>query len=167
MRITTETHAGSLQRLSAADFQSGKLQARLVYAEVRGHLGAHRISKDDYLYIPMASEKNAAAPVQLLVGVNEHEIRKYFHREGDGTFIVRGVADKGLEGDVKYAFEKSGVAVANPVWVMHAGRDPSLDRATGLSMMGLGVALAGLVLGWQSYRRRKRAAAAQAVPATA
>ncbi len=32
------THAGSLQQLTAVDFQNGKLQAHLVYADVRGHL---------------------------------------------------------------------------------------------------------------------------------
>ena len=153
------THAGNLQQLSAADFQSGNVQARVVYADVRGHLSGRYLSNGDYLYIPMTSEKNAAAPVQLLVGVNEHEMRKYVHRETDGTFIVRGVADKRLQGYVRYAFEKSGVAVANPVWVVHAGREPSWDRKGGLSVMGFGAALAGLVFAWQSYRKRKRAAA--------
>jgi hypothetical protein len=153
------THEGNLQQLSAADFQSGNVQARVVYADVRGHLSGRYLSNGDYLYIPMTSEKNAAAPVQLLVGVNEHEMRKYVHRETDGTFIVRGVADKRLQGYVRYAFEKSGVAVANPVWVVHAGREPSWDRKGGLSVMGFGAALAGLVFGWQSYRKRKRAAA--------
>jgi len=153
------THAGSLQRLSAADFQSGKLQARLVYADVRGHLSGHRISKDYYLYIPMASEKNATAPVHLVVGVNENEMSKYVRRQADGTFSVRGVADKGLEGDVKYAFEKIGITVGEPVWVVHTGRDPSWDRKGGLFLMGFGAALAGLVFGWQSYRKRKRVTA--------
>jgi len=153
------THAGNLQQLSAADFQSGNVQARVLYADVRGHLSGRYLSNGDYLYIPMTSEKNAAAPVQLLVGVNEHEMRKYVHRETDGTFIVRGVADKRLQGYVRYAFEKSGVAVANPVWVVHAGREPSWDRKGGLSLMGFGAALAGLVFAWQSYRKRKTAAA--------
>jgi hypothetical protein len=155
------THVGSLQQLSAADFQSGKLQARLVYADVRGHLSGHQIIKDYYLYIPMTSEKNAASPVQLLVGVQENEARKYLHREADGTYSVRGVADKGLglEGDVKYAFEKNGVAMADTVWVVHAGRNPSADRKLGMLMMGCGAALAGLVFGWRSYQKRKRSPA--------
>jgi hypothetical protein len=153
------THVGSLQQLSAADFQSGKLRARLVYADVRGHLSGHYLGNGEHRYIPMTSEKNAAAPLQLVVRVNEQEMRKYLHRETDGTFIVRGVAVKGLPGDVKYAFEKTGVAVANSVWVVHAGRDPSRDRKGGLFLMGFGAALAGLVFAWQSYRKRKRAAA--------
>jgi len=149
---------GSLQQLSVADFQSGKLQSHIVYADVRGHLSGHYISKNDYLYIPMASEKNAASPVQLLVGVNDNEKRKYLHREADGTFRVRGIADKGLGGDVKYAFEKNGTSMADTVWVVHAGRAPSDDRMMGLSVMGFGVVLAGLLFGWQSYQKRKRAA---------
>jgi hypothetical protein len=32
------THAGSLQQLSAADFQGGKLQSRVLYADVRGRV---------------------------------------------------------------------------------------------------------------------------------
>lgn len=149
---------GNLQQLSVADFQSGKLQSHIVYADVRGHLNGHYISKNDYLYIPMASEKNAASPVQLLVGVNDNEKRKYLHREADGTFRVRGIADKGLEGDVKYAFEKNGTSMAETVWVVHAGRAPSDDRTMGLSVMGFGVVLAGILFAWQSYQKRKRAA---------
>jgi hypothetical protein len=163
------THVGSLQQLSVADFQSGKLQSHILYADVRGHLSGHYISKDYYLYIPMTSEKNSASPVQLLVGVQENETRKYLHREADGTFRVRGVADKGmrLEGDVKYAFEKNGIAMADTVWVVHAGRDPSWDRKMGILVMGFGVALAGLVFAWRSYQKRKKAAAAQPLQANA
>jgi hypothetical protein len=151
-------HVGNLQQLSVADFQSGKLQSHIVYADVRGHLNGHYISKNDYLYIPMASEKNASSPVQLLVGVDENQKRKYLHREADGTFRVRGIADKGVEGDVKYAFEKNGTSMAETVWVVHAGRAPSDDRMMGLSVMGLGVVLAGILFAWQSYQKRKRAA---------
>src|SRR6266581_4073390 len=150
------THAGSLQQLTAVDFQNGKLQAHLVYADVRGHLSGTYLSKEHYLYIPMSAEQNAAAPVQLVVGVNEKEMRKYMHREADGTFVVRGVADKGLEGDVKYAFEKNGVTVGDSVWVVHAGRDPSGDKTFGLVMMGVGIVVAGLVFGLDGFRKRKR-----------
>ena len=150
------THAGSLQQLSVADFQAGKLQSHVVYADVRGRLSGHYISKDDYLYIPMTSEKNSASPVQLLVGVSENETRKYLHREADGTFRVRGIADKRLEGDVKYAFEKNGTSMADTVWVVHAGRAPSDDRKMGLSVMGFGVVFAGFLFAWQSYQKRKR-----------
>jgi hypothetical protein len=151
------THVGSLRQLSAADFQSGKLQSHIVYADVRGHLSGHYISKDYYLYIPMTSEKNSASPVQLLVGVQESETRKYLHREADGTYGVRGIADKRLEGDVKYAFEKNGTPMADTVWVVHAGRAPSDDRTMGLSVMAFGVVFAGLLFAWQSYQKRKRA----------
>jgi hypothetical protein len=160
------TNAGSLQQLSVADFQSGKLQSHIVYADVRGHLSGHYLSKNDYLYIPMASEKNAALPVQLLVGVRENETRKYLHREADGTFRVRGIADKGVEGDVKYAFEKNGIALSEPIWVVHTGRSPSDDKMFGLAMFGLGVLCAGIVFGLESYRKKKTAAI-RSLPAVA
>jgi len=154
-------HAGSLRQLSAADFQSGKLQARLVYAEVRGHLNRPYLSKDNYLYLPMTSEENATGPVTLVVGINETDTRKYVHKEADGTYSVRGIADKRLEGDVKYAFEKNGTPMADTVWVVHAGRAPSDDKRVGLIMTGLGVALAGFLFALQSYRKRKKAASAR------
>jgi hypothetical protein len=159
------THVGTLQQLSAADFQGGKLHSHIVYADVRGHLSGHYISKDYYLYIPMTSDKNSASPVQLLVGVPENETHKYLHRKADGTYGVRGIADKRLEGDVKYAFEKNGTPMADTVWVVHAGRDPSSDRKMGLSVMGLGVVFAGVLFAWQTYWKRKTAAA-QPVEAT-
>src|SRR5260370_14477744 len=104
----------------------------------------------------MSEEQNAAARVQLVVGVNEKEMRKYMQREADGTFVVRGVADKGLEGDVKYAFEKNGVTVGESVWVVHAGRDPSGDKTFGLVMMGVGIVVAGLVVWFDGFPERKR-----------
>src|SRR6266851_4556326 len=97
------THAGSLRQLSAADFQSGKLQSHIVYAD------------------------------------------------------VRGIADKRLEGDVKFAFEKNGTPMADTVWVVHAGRAPSDDRMIGLSVMAFGVVFAALLFAWYSYQKRKRA----------
>jgi hypothetical protein len=165
------THEGNLRQLTAADFQSGKLQARPVYADVRGHLSDQYISKDYYLYFAMTSEANTASPAPLLVGVGENEAAKCLHREADGTYTVRGVADKGLiglgqEGDVKYAFEKIGIALADPVWVVRAGRDPSNDRMVGLSVMGGAVIFAALAFAWLSQQKRKRAAS-PAMQATA
>jgi len=151
------THAGSLQQLNAIDFLSGNLQARVVYTEVRGHLSGPYLSKDRYRYIPMASEENTTGPVQLVVGIDESQMQKYMHREADGTFSVRGIADKGLEGDVKYAFEKNGIAVADPVWVVHAGRNPQEDKMFGLIAIGIGIAFVGLMFGLESYRKRKGA----------
>jgi hypothetical protein len=153
------THAGSLQQLNAIDFQSGKLQARILYADVRGHLKGPYLSKDNYRYMPMASEEHASGPIQLVVGIDANQMHKYMRREADGTFSVRGVADKGLEGDVKYAFEKNGIAVADPVWVVHAGRDPREDKMFGLIVSGIGIAFAALVLGLESHRKHKWTAA--------
>jgi hypothetical protein len=152
------TQAGSLQQLTAVDFETGKLQSRIVYADVRGHLSGTYLSKENYLYIPMYTEENGKFPVRLVVGVNEKDANKRLHAEADGSVTVRGIADKGLEGDVKYAFEKNGMMVADPVWVVHAGRAPGDDRMAGTIMMGIGVALAGLFFAVDSYKKRKNAA---------
>lgn len=152
------TQAGSLQQLAAVDFESGKLQSRIVYADVRGHLSRTYLSKENYLYIPMYTEASAKFPVRLVVGVNEKDAKKQFRAEADGSITVRGMADKGLEGDVKYAFEKNGMAVADTVWVVHAGRAPGDDRVAGIIMMAIGVLLAGVFFAIDSYRKRKSAA---------
>ena len=160
------THAGNLQQLDAVDFESGKLQTQLVYADVRGHISGAYMSRDHYLYIPMASEESKGGPVRLLVGVDENQMRNYLHKEADGTFTVRGVVDKGLEGDLKYAFEKNGITVAETCWVVHTGRDPSSDKTFGMVMIGVGIACAVWILGLESYRKKKRTAA-RPLPATA
>jgi hypothetical protein len=146
---------GDLQQLTIADFERGDITARSLYADLRGQVSDSYLVSDNYRYIPVLS-KNAADPVRLLVGIGDGDVPKYLHRGSDGTFSVRGVADKGLPSDLKYAFEKNGIAVADPVWVVHAGRDPSRDRLTGQLIMGFGVALACFVFGWQSYLKRKR-----------
>jgi len=152
------TQAGVLQQLTAVDFESGKLHSRIVYADVRGHLSRTYLSKENYLYIPMYTEASGKSPVRLVVGVNEKDANKRLHGEADGSVTVRGIADKGLEGDVKYAFEKNGIAVADPVWVVHAGRAPGDDRIAGTIMMAIGVVLAGLFFAVDSYKKRKSAA---------
>lgn len=154
------TQAGNLQQLTAVDFASGKLQSRIVYADVRGHLSRTYLSKENYLYIPMYTEANGKFPVRLVVGVNEKEANRRLHVEPDGSVTVRGVADKGLEGDVKYAFEKNGMAVADPVWVVHTGRAPGDDRIAGTIMMAIGVALAGVFFAVDKYKKRKNTAVA-------
>ena len=152
------TQAGSLQQLTAVDFESGKLHSRIVYADVRGHLSGTYLSKENYLYIPMYTEANGKFPVRLVVGVNEKDANKRLRAEADGTVTVRGIADKGLEGDIKYAFEKNGMAVADPVWVVHAGRAPGDDRMAGMIMAAIGVVLAGVFFAVESYKKRKNAA---------
>src|ERR1700686_1315192 len=153
------THAGNLQQLDAVDFESGKLQTQLVYADVRGHISGAYMSRDHYLYIPMASEESKGGPGRLLVGVDENQMRNYLHKEADGTFTLRGVVDKGLEGDLKYAFEKNGITVAETCWVVNTGRDPSSDKTFGMVMIGVGIACAVWILGLESYRKKKRTAA--------
>jgi hypothetical protein len=160
------THAGNLQQLDAVDFESGELKTQLVYADVRGHISGAYMSKDHYLYIPMASEESKGGPVRLVVGVDENQMRNHLHKEADGTFTVRGVVDKGLESDVKYAFEKNGITVDETCWVVHTGRDPSSDKTFGMVMIGVGIACAAWILGRESYRKKKRTAA-RPLPATA
>lgn len=153
------TQAGGLRQLSAGDFQSGNLHSRIVYADVRGHLSQMYLSQEHYLYIPMSADAYGNSPVQLVVGVDENQMRKYLHREADGTFTVRGVTDRGLPGDVKYAFEKNGVAVAEQVWVVHTGREPVGDKKFGLIMIAIGIAGTGLIYGLNSYQNKRKAAA--------
>jgi len=153
------TQAGNLQELSATDFQNGNLSSRIVYADVKGRLSGMYIGQNHYLYIPMFGETAGNPPVQLLVGVNENQTKKYLHREADGNFTVRGVADKGLPGDIKYAFEKNGIAVGNPVWVVHTGREPGSDRNLGLGLMAAGIVFGAVLFGVDSYRKKKNAAA--------
>jgi len=159
------TQAGSLQQLTAVDFEPGKLQSRIVYADVRGHLSGTYLNKENYLYIPMYTDAKGKSPVRLVVGVNEKEANKRLHAEADGSVTVRGVADKGLEGDVKYAFEKNGMAVADTVWVIHTGRAPSDDRIAGTILAAIGVVLAGVIFAIDSFKKRKNAAEPVQVPA--
>lgn len=157
-------HEGNLQQLTVADFESGRLTARALYADVRGNLSDTYLSNDSYRYIPVLSKERAARPFTLLVGISDGDVLKYLHRGSDGTFSVRGVAEKGLPSDLRYAFEKYGIALADPVWVVHAGRDPARDRQTGLLIMVFGVVLAGFLFGWRAYQKRK-SAAPRGVPA--
>ena len=152
------TQAGNLQQLTAADFESGKLQSRVVYADVRGHLSGTYLSKENYLYIPMYTDANGKSPVRLVVGVDEKNGNKRLHSEPDGSVTVRGIADKELEGDVKFAFEKNGMAVADTVWVVHAGRAPEDDRMIGKIMAAIGVAFAGVIFVVNSYKKKRSAA---------
>ena len=149
------THVGTLQQLTAQDFLSGNVNARVVYADVRGYLNAdNTMGKDHYLYVPMTEDGSINGPLHLLVGVDEPKLNA-LQREADGSFIVRGVADKGLQADVKYAFEKEGMTVGEPCWVLHVGREPSGDRTAGLVVIGIAILFAGIVFGQDIYRRKK------------
>jgi len=149
------TQARDLQQLSAEDFQNGSLHARVVYADVRGRLSGQFMNRNHYLYIPMTASGKVDGPLHLLVGLNENELRTSFHREADGSVTIRGIVEKGLEGDVKYAFEKNGLTVGEPCWVMSAGREPSGDRKFGLVMIGVGIVFAGLMIGVDVYRKKR------------
>lgn len=150
-------NAGSLRQLSAAEFYGQNEQPRVFYADVRGQLSLKYLSKDNYFYLPMTAEDNSGAPLRLVVGGNKRELQKAVHRDADGAVHVWGVVDKGLEGDVKYAFEKNGYHLSDTIWVLHAGRAPSDEKGLGLFMMGFGVAAAGVVFLAQKIKDRKRA----------
>ena len=152
-------HAGSLRQLNAAEFYGDTQQPRVFYADVRGILSQKYLSKDNYFYLPMTAEDSSGSPIRLVVGGNKSELQKAVHREKDGTVHVWGIVDKGLEGDVKYAFEKNGFSVGDAIWVLHAGRAPSDEKGLGLFMMGFGVVAAGIVFVAQKIKDRKKPAA--------
>lgn len=163
--------AGELQQLQAEDFGGGQVKSRVLYAEVRGHLSRKYIMKDNYMYIPMietlkpissgASDAatTASAPTHVLVGVDKTQTKKYVRMDADGYFVVRGMAEKGPEGDVRAAFEKSGSPLAESCWVVHTGRDPKSDRKLGLILMAVSAVLGAGLGSWLSQRSKKNAAA--------
>ena len=161
-------HAGSLRQLDAAEFYGETQQPRVFYADVCGRLSPKYLSKDNYFYVPMTAKDATGTPIRLVVGGNKSELQKSVRRDADGTVHVWGIVDKGLEGDVKYAFEKNGYAVSDAIWVLHAGRAPSDQKGLGLFMMGFGVVAAGVVFIAEKIRnRKKRSARSLPVPVKA
>ena len=165
-------HAGELKQLQVEDFSGGQVKARVLYAEVRGHLSRKYIMKDNYMYIPMietlqpissGAAATASAPTHVLIGVDKNQTKKYIRMDADSYFVVRGMAETGPEGDVRAAFEKSGIPLAETCWVVHTGRDPKSDRQLGLILMAGSGVLGAVLGGWLSQRSKKNAAA-QAVP---
>lgn len=151
--------AGDLRQLTASDFQNGGPSARILYADVKGYLAEKYIAQNNYQYIPMFAENNEAAPVQLLVGIDKGQEQTYLHEESDGSFTVRGVVDKGLPSDVAYTFEKNGIKLADSVWIVRTGRNPSKDKTFGSIMIILGIVTAGALHALREYRNRKSPAA--------
>ena len=153
--------AGQLQQLRVQDFDNGQLKSRVLYAEVRGQLSRKYMMKNSYMYIPML-EASGTEPTHVLVGVDKAQTKKYLQVQPDSTFVVRGMVDKGPEADVRVAFEKNGIALADPCWVVHTGRDPKSDRQMGLILMAVSAVLAAAMGSWLSYKR-KQSGAAQAL----
>jgi hypothetical protein len=150
------SRAGQLQQLRSQNFDAGQIKSRVVYAEVRGHLSRKYIMKDGYAYIPMV--ESASEPAHVLVGVNKTQTKKYLQVQPDATFIVRGMAEKGPEGDVRVAFEKNGIPLAETCWVVHTGRDPQGDRKLGLILMSASALLGAGLGSWLSRRSKKNPA---------
>ena len=139
-------HAGGLRQLSAAEFYGETQQPGVFYADVRGLLSPSYLNKQDYFYVPMAAEDaKSGTPIRLVVGGSKKELNKAVRRDAGGAVHVWGVVDKGLDGDVKYAFQKNGYVVSDTIWVLHAGREPSDEKGLGLLMLGLGAAYAAIV----------------------
>jgi len=78
-----------------------------------------------------------------------------FHRQADGSFVVRGIVQKDLGNDVKVAFEKNGMPLAQNCWVLHAGRDPKGDRNTALIIIGISMGAGALAAGLAKYKGRR------------
>jgi hypothetical protein len=159
------TQAGALRQLQAEDFGGGRVTSRVVYADVRGQLSRDYMMSDDYMYVPMRQSNEASEPVHVLVGIDKARIKEYLHRQPDGTFVVRGIVQKDLGNDVKAAFEKNGLALAEPCWVVHTGRDPQGDRNVALIVIGISAVAGALGAGWAKYKSG-RGPAAQPVQAT-
>ncbi len=159
------TQAGELRQLQAEDFGGGRVTSRVVFADVRGQLSQDYMMQDNYMYVPMRQSKDASEPVHVLVGVDKTRIKEYIHREADGTYVVRGIVQKDLGGDVKVAFARNGLALAEPCWVVHTGRDPKGDRNIALIIIGISAVAGALGTAWVKYKSG-RALAAQPVQAT-
>jgi hypothetical protein len=56
------THAGNLQQLDAVDFESGKLQVQIVYADVRGHVGGRTYPRTIIYISPCRVKRARLAP---------------------------------------------------------------------------------------------------------
>jgi len=151
--------AGELKQLRAGDFDSGQVTARVLYADVRGQLSQAYLMKDTYMYIPMYDSAAPSRSVHLLVGVDKARVKTYLHQQGGDVFTVRGMVQRDLEGDVKVAFQKNGIALAEQCWVVHTGRDPDTDKKAGLIIIGVTAALAAAMAGWVAYQDKKKLAA--------
>ena len=159
------TQAGELRQLQAEDFGGGRVTSRVVYADVHGQLSSNYMMSDHYLYVPMRQSNEASEPIHLVVGVDKARTKEYLHRQPDGTFVVRGIVQKDLGNDVKVAFEKNGLALAEPCWVVHTGRDPQGDRNVALIIIGISAVAGALAAGLAKYKRG-RGSAVQPVQAT-
>lgn len=150
--------AGPLQQLDAADFQSGKVHRQVVFADVRGRINQNYLMNEhDEVYIPMTGSTDPPAQVHVLVATTRSQMRKRIRGEADGTFTVRGIANKWLPADIKYAFTKNGYNLADSVWVVRAGDSPSGDKQIALIMVAVGIVLAG-IFKFTENRAKRRAA---------
>ena len=149
--------AGQLRQLEVTDFDNGRVTWRAVYADVRGHLGESYMMKDSYYYIPMLASDGSSQPAHVLVGINKNQLKNYLHQEADGSFNVRGMAERNLEGDMRVAFEKNNIPLADTVWVLHTGRNPASDQKFGLGLIAFSIVVGALLGALLAYRVKKNA----------
>ena len=148
------SQAGELQQLRVQDFEAGQVKSRVLYAEVRGQLSRKYIQKNTYMYIPMV-ESSASEPAHVLIGVDKAKTKKYLQIQPDTSFLVRGMVQKDLEADVRVAFEKNGIPLADNCWVVHTGRDPKSDRQLGLILVAISAVFGAGLWSWLSYKSKK------------
>lgn len=148
--------AGELRQLQVAEVDTGRVNSRVVYADVRGYLSRNYMMKDNYMYIPMLNTETAA-PAHVLIGVDKKQARQYLLPQADGTFVVRGMVEKNLEGDVRVAFEKNGIPLGDNVWVLHTGRSPRSDEKFSLILIAISVGVGIPLAIWFAYKNKKNA----------
>jgi hypothetical protein len=145
----------NLQELRAGDFESGRVTSSVLYAEVRGYIDEIYMSKDKYLYIPMREASGSTSPAHILIGVDEKEIQTKLRKQSDGRYITRGMVQSNMDADVKYAFQKNGILIGEPCWVVYTGRDPSSDRKLGLAILGATAVLGALQAAWFACQHKR------------
>ena len=163
------SRAGQLRHVQAADFDNGSVSERVIYASVSGELGSDYVTGDNYMYIPMRQSETSDEPVSIVVGVSKNMVKEYLQPRPGGGVIVQGMAERNLDAEVKVALEKSGVTLADKVWVVHTGRSPQSDMKFGMWLMIGTVPFGAGLLFLVKYRARlsfgmrsRKAAPAQA-----
>ena len=149
--------AGELQQLQVQDFDEGRVTSRVLYADVRGHLSGKYMIKDNYMYIPML-DSATSGQAHVLIGVDKNKAKTYLQAQADGTFAVRGMAQRDLEAEVRVAFQKHQIPLAENCWVVRAGRDPMSDRKFALFLIALSAVLGAGLGGWLAYKNKQNVA---------
>ncbi len=146
--------AGELRRLDAADFEAGRVESYVVFAEVRGAPGGVTLREPKrggaVLYFPLGGGQ-AGRPFALVVAVTEAQERDQVQRQ-DSTATVRGIGRLGSLGPaMRRAFGEAGIELAANYWVLRPDETPARDRRTAWFVGLLALPLFAFVL---AIRRR-------------